>query len=706
MLAFARATKPRDGDRHAKSQKLAVAGKVLHAVPIPTDESDGSEEEGGEVRAAAHGERVVCNCCSGAARMLLCDGLGCKAATHLGCASPPLPAIPRGDWFCPECDPYFDVETAAPKGKAWLLSPTKPAPASVRAGWTGGRGKRATTEAYTAVTAQTHAADSGQRERGQLLRRLRAAARDLHYSSTPESLLCRTAELATVLEFVHSRLDGGGKAAAGGGLYISGTPGNGKTVTINRVREQLAREMRSGERPACPVVTLNAFAFVDTPTELYTAIEHELTAAASARGGARGAHARDATEVDAHDKGKASAQAALARLEARFAAAAAPAAPGRPGDKRGSRARGVPAKPAAKARAKPQPKAAAGLRAILIVDEIDALYKAAGDGRAAGGDDVLCRLFEWAALPQARLVVIGIANAIDLTDRMIPALARRGVTPRVLAFPPYAPADIVAILEERLGRAATGGAGGGAGALAPIVARAALEFCARKVCAASSDARRALDICRGALDVVLGKLEADIDEAEAGGAQPAAAAGGCSAPVEAAVSVAVMATAVSSLFTSRVVELCATLPQHQKFFMAAAVLHFRAADAAAVKARSAPPADGRLTLFGGPKRPTGPKQGPTTVRQLYEAYDKLCRQHSIKPISISDMVPACQALAASGMLQVCALGAAGRAPELDKHVSLAIAPEDLLLAVQEQAGGRFHVAESAPSLQCQLSHVH
>lgn len=35
------------------------------------------------------------------AKMLLCDG--CQRGWHTFCLTPPLPAVPEGDWFCPLC---------------------------------------------------------------------------------------------------------------------------------------------------------------------------------------------------------------------------------------------------------------------------------------------------------------------------------------------------------------------------------------------------------------------------------------------------------------------------------------------------------------------------------------------------------------------------------------------------------------------------
>ena len=51
---------------------------------------------------------LVCSACGdGKNRILLCDGkIGqrdCTACYHLGCLFPPLKSIPRGDWYCPDC---------------------------------------------------------------------------------------------------------------------------------------------------------------------------------------------------------------------------------------------------------------------------------------------------------------------------------------------------------------------------------------------------------------------------------------------------------------------------------------------------------------------------------------------------------------------------------------------------------------------------
>ncbi|NWT83826.1 CDC6 protein, partial [Lanius ludovicianus] len=128
---------------------------------------------------------------------------------------------------------------------------------------------------------------------------------------------------------------------------------------------------------------------------------------------------------------------------------------------------------------------AQGPMVLLVLDELDQLE--------SKGQDVLYTLFEWSQLPSSRLVLVGLANALDLTDR---SLARLGAhpagSPQLLHFPPYTKEQLTCILEERLRQVAGD----------PVLDSAALQFCARKVSAVSGDARKALDVCRRAVEVV------------------------------------------------------------------------------------------------------------------------------------------------------------------------------------------------------------
>jgi Cdc6-related protein, AAA superfamily ATPase len=78
-----------------------------------------------------------------------------------------------------------------------------------------------------------------------------------------------------------------------------------------------------------------------------------------------------------------------------------------------------------------------------VLDEIDQL-----DSRK---QSVLYTIFEWPSAPNSKLVMIGIANALDLTDRILPRLqARLDLRPQLLHFAPYTKLEIVNILTERL----------------------------------------------------------------------------------------------------------------------------------------------------------------------------------------------------------------------------------------------------------------
>lgn len=152
------------------------------------------------------------------------------------------------------------------------------------------------------------------------------------------------------------------------------------------------------------------------------------------------------------------------------------------------------------------------------------------------GTDLLYTLFDWASLPGSHFVLIGIANALDLTVRHLPLLnhnlssassspvarspsatsaskprSRRptnskkvvkestyppdlpdGISPmQVINFSPYQREDIENILEARLLEIG-----------AKIFEPGAIKFVATKVAATTGDMRKALNACKLALDAV------------------------------------------------------------------------------------------------------------------------------------------------------------------------------------------------------------
>jgi Cdc6-like AAA superfamily ATPase len=162
---------------------------------------------------------------------------------------------------------------------------------------------------------------------------------------------------------------------------------------------------------------------------------------------------------------------------------------------------------------------------LVLIDEMDALLQG-----TSGGQRVLETIFGWAAEPDARLVLIGIANALDLTHRLLPVLHAKGCAPQLLTFKPYTDAAVRLILGSRLSAPTP------APALAPehssdgpvnvntcrmdeptllsaveepasrpdqgkAMVRfesTALQLCARRTAAESGDVRKALEACRAA----------------------------------------------------------------------------------------------------------------------------------------------------------------------------------------------------------------
>lgn len=120
---------------------------------------------------------------------------------------------------------------------------------------------------------------------------------------------------------------------------------------------------------------------------------------------------------------------------------------------------------------------------ILVLDELDRIVTT--------NQEILFRIFEWSCGTGTNLVVIGIANAIDLTDRFLPRLQAHKLKPEVVAFKPYTAQGITKIIEARL-------------ALLPkkLMHPAAVRICAAKTAANSGDLRKAFDVCRRAIEVV------------------------------------------------------------------------------------------------------------------------------------------------------------------------------------------------------------
>ncbi|KAK1062351.1 AAA ATPase [Friedmanniomyces endolithicus] len=126
---------------------------------------------------------------------------------------------------------------------------------------------------------------------------------------------------------------------------------------------------------------------------------------------------------------------------------------------------------------------------VVILDEVDRLVDM--------DLELLYSLFEWSMHASSRLVLIGIANALDLTDRFLPRLKSRNLKPELLPFMPYSASQIAEVLTLKLRSLVPG-----TSSHLPFAQPAAIQFCAKKVAAQTGDLRKAFDICRRAIDLV------------------------------------------------------------------------------------------------------------------------------------------------------------------------------------------------------------
>lgn len=139
---------------------------------------------------------------------------------------------------------------------------------------------------------------------------------------------------------------------------------------------------------------------------------------------------------------------------------------------------------------------------LITLDEIDHILTM--------GLESLYRVFEWSLQKSSRLLLVGIANALDLTDRFLPRLKSKNLKPELLPFLPYTAAQINNILTTRLKSLMP--AGGKEGYL-PFIHPAAIELCSRKVSSQTGDLRRAFEICRRALDLIEAETRQKHEEA-------------------------------------------------------------------------------------------------------------------------------------------------------------------------------------------------
>ena len=252
------------------------------------------------------------------------------------------------------------------------------------------------------------------------------AVTQLHVSVLPTELPCRQEEQTRVYNYLKAAIGGhggeGGPRRSTRPLYISGMPGTGKTATVHAAVNMLQTEARKGLVPSFEFIEINALR-IPSPNDAYTVLWR----------GISGEHCAYKT--------------ALAKLKMYFSS-----------DDRGMEGEHP--------------------YIVCLLDELDYLV--------TSNESVVYNFFQWPHELKANLVIIGIANTMDLPERLSKrSLSRLGGQQITrIAFAAYTHDQIFTILSNRLA------------SLEGVFDKKSLELTARKAAAAAGDLRAALKICQ------------------------------------------------------------------------------------------------------------------------------------------------------------------------------------------------------------------
>ncbi|XP_055382672.1 cell division control protein 6 homolog isoform X2 [Condylostylus longicornis] len=142
---------------------------------------------------------------------------------------------------------------------------------------------------------------------------------------------------------------------------------------------------------------------------------------------------------------------------------------------------------------------------LLVLDEIDQLCNSK--------QSVLYTIFEWPSKTHHKIILIGIANSLDLVDRLLVRLnAKCNLRPKLMNFSSYSKQQIIDIFKSRLEEAN----------VIDIFPPATIQLLAGKVASISGDIRRALDIGRRVIEMADrdGKTDINIKDLDLANATP------------------------------------------------------------------------------------------------------------------------------------------------------------------------------------------
>lgn len=280
----------------------------------------------------------------------------------------------------------------------------------------------------------------------------------LQYLQRPKDpLLCREQEHETLYKLLVSLLTPLDEHdnIQGGVVFLAGVPGTGKTATTRIVASAVAQKLKSsvGSNPLIHAAKRKSFHYIECNafklsqpqmvySHLWSAIHWRM----------KKYDFMSTREVEALKKqARLGAEAAKQKLDAFF---------------RGDMDYEF------------EQNGEKRLPVLLLLDELETLVS---------NDQLLYVIFEWARLPTAKLVIVGIANMLDLAEKVHQKINSRLGTNRIV-FHPYQPSQLRRILEQKM-----------EGNEQYFADASVLDYMAKKVGSSKGDARLTFEVCSRSL---------------------------------------------------------------------------------------------------------------------------------------------------------------------------------------------------------------